>query len=120
MAVVAQALKEVERHYQSGSDLSVLWASVTAITEVDALVSLGEFDEASAAILKTRELGGFAKAVADETAALAKEPDDAGSLYVRGVARLRLGEKLAGNADIEAARKIAPNIAEIYAKYGVR
>jgi tetratricopeptide (TPR) repeat protein len=65
-------------------------------------------------------LGAFAKAVADETAALAKEPDDAASFYVRGVARLRLGDKFAGNADIEVAKRIEPNIADIYARYRVR
>jgi tetratricopeptide (TPR) repeat protein len=41
-----EALKEAERHYDSGLGRSVLWTSVIAIWEVFALVELGEFEDA--------------------------------------------------------------------------
>jgi tetratricopeptide (TPR) repeat protein len=79
----------------------------------------GAFEPLTSRGLVQFRLGAFAKAVTDYTAALAQEPKDPASLYVRGVAKLHLGDKLGGDADIAAAKKIAPNIADIYAKYGV-
>lgn len=65
------------------------------------------------------QLGNYAAAISDGSAALAKNPKAASSLFVRGVAKLRAGDKSGGDLDIAAARKIAPDIVEVYAGYGV-
>jgi hypothetical protein len=44
---------------------------------------------------------------------------DAGSLYGRGMAKLKTGDTVGGNVDIAAAKAIKPEIAEEYAGYGV-
>ncbi len=54
------------------------------------------------------------RAIADYGAAVALNPKDAGSLYCRGMAKLRGGDKTGGNADIAAAKAIKPDIAEQY------
>jgi len=46
-------------------------------------------------------------------------PNHAASLYVRGVVKRRMGDIAGGDADIKAAGKIAPEVAESYAPYGL-
>ena len=58
-------------------------------------------------------------AIADYNATLRIDAKGVGALYGRGVARLRKGDA-AGAADIEAAKAIQADIAEEYAKYGIR
>ena len=53
------------------------------------------------------------------TAALAKNPNLPGSLYVRGLARLKSGDTAGGSADIAAAKQMDAKIADTYAGYGV-
>ena len=50
---------------------------------------------------------------------MAKDPKDADSLYGRGLAKLKSGDKAGGEADIAAAKAIKPDIADVYAGYGV-
>ena len=68
------------------------------------------------------KLGQFDKALADYEAALTltKNPNNAEWLYGRGVAKLKKGDIPGGNADIASAKAIKPDIAEFYAKYGVK
>lgn len=68
------------------------------------------------------KLGQFDKALADYDAAfsLTKNPDQADWLYGRGVTKLRKGDTSGGNADIEKAKTIKSDIAEEYAKYGIK
>jgi tetratricopeptide (TPR) repeat protein len=66
------------------------------------------------------KLGAFREAIADYGAAIAQNPKDAGSLYGRGMAKLKAGNIADGNADIAAAKAVEPDIADIYAGYGVR
>jgi len=82
------------------------------------------FSPGDGATLKSRglvqlKLGAFDRAIADYSAAIAKNDKDAGSLYGRGVAKLKSGDTDGGNADIAAAKAIRPDIAEVYAGYGV-
>jgi hypothetical protein len=42
------------------------------------------------------------------------------ALYGRGVAKLKLGDADGGNADIAAAKAIQSDIAEEFARYGVK
>lgn len=66
------------------------------------------------------KLGAFDRAIADYGAALRHDPKDADSLYGRGIAKLRSGDKTGGEADIAAAKAITVSIAEIYADYGIK
>jgi len=68
------------------------------------------------------KLGQFDKALADyDTAfALTKTADHADWLYVRGMAKLKAGDTAGGNADIASAKAGKADIAEEYAKYGVK
>jgi tetratricopeptide (TPR) repeat protein len=61
----------------------------------------------------------YRQALATYNAALAQDPKHAASLYVRGVIKRRLGDIVGGNADMAAAGKIDPEIAEYYAPYGL-
>jgi tetratricopeptide (TPR) repeat protein len=66
------------------------------------------------------KLGAFDKAIADYNAALRFNPKFASSLYGRGIAKVKSGESANGNTDIEAAQAIKANIADDFAKYGVK
>jgi tetratricopeptide (TPR) repeat protein len=61
----------------------------------------------------------FASAVADCDAAVKLDPQDADAVYIRGRAKIGLGDKIGGEADIATAKAIDPGIADEYAKYGV-
>ena len=64
-------------------------------------------------------LGRFDDAIRDYNAALSKDARVASSLYGRGFARLREGDKTGGAADIAAAEKVDPGIAKKFAGYGL-
>jgi tetratricopeptide (TPR) repeat protein len=68
------------------------------------------------------KLGQFDKALADYDAAFAltKIPDHADWLYGRGMAKLKKGDAAGGSADIARAKAIKADIAEEYAKYGIK
>ena len=51
--------------------------------------------------------------------ALTLDPKMAGSLYMRGVVKIRLGKAADGQADITSALVIDPTIAERYKGFGV-
>jgi tetratricopeptide (TPR) repeat protein len=65
------------------------------------------------------KLGAYERAIADYSAAIAQNAKDAGSFYCRGVAKLKSGDTDGGNADIAASKAIRPDIANVYARYGV-
>jgi Flp pilus assembly protein TadD len=73
------------------------------------------FDNRGLAYLK---LGQLEQAIVDFDSALKFNPKVPGSLFGRGMAKLARGDS-AGAADIEAAKSLKPNIAEIFAKSGV-
>ena len=56
--------------------------------------------------------GKFRKAIDDFDRSLALRPAAAGTLYGRGLARLRMGQKELGQADIDAAVRAQPGIEE--------
>jgi uncharacterized caspase-like protein len=66
------------------------------------------------------KMGQTSKAIADYDAALRINPKHASSLYGRGIAKLRVGNTVAGTGDIAAAKLIQSNIADEFARYGIR
>ncbi len=99
MVQAAQALPDCEEALQLLTD------------EPDVLNSLG---------FAHLKMGNFDRAIAAYNAALRKEPRSASSLYDRGLATLKKGDRLGSNADLAAARIIDPGIDERYAGFGVR
>jgi tetratricopeptide (TPR) repeat protein len=65
-------------------------------------------------------LGRFADAISDYSAALARDPKMAATLYMRGVAKLRLGEKASGNIDIAGAKVLNARVDAQFTGYGVK
>jgi hypothetical protein len=65
------------------------------------------------------KLGALEQTIAGYSAAIAQNTRDAGSLYARGIAKLKSGTADGGNVDIGAAKAINSDIAEVYAGYGV-
>lgn len=65
------------------------------------------------------KLGKLGEAMADLDAVLGDDPDQSGSLFLRGIARRRAGRTAEGDADIAAAKVIAPQVAREYQRYGV-
>jgi tetratricopeptide (TPR) repeat protein len=59
-------------------------------------------------------------AIADYDAALRIDPKLANALYGRGLARLRRGKTSSGQEDIAAAKALRIDIAEEFARYGVK
>jgi hypothetical protein len=59
-------------------------------------------------------------AIADYDAALKIKPNQASSLYGRGIGKLRIGKAAEGKADIAAAKAINSGIADEFASYGIR
>ena len=78
----------------------------------------------NAGILDTRgfvrlRLGDNDKAIDDYDAALKLNPQSAGALYGRGIAKIRKKKNAEGEADITNAEKIAPKIAEQFKALGM-
>jgi tetratricopeptide (TPR) repeat protein/predicted aspartyl protease len=63
--------------------------------------------------------GSFAAAISDYDAALKTNPRQVWSLFMRGLAKIALGQADAGKADQVAARAIEPDISDEVAAYGI-
>ena len=59
-------------------------------------------------------------AVNEYNASLQVEPDRAQSLYGRGLAKLRTGDKNGGEADMAAALKLAPQVSADFVRIGMK
>lgn len=64
--------------------------------------------------------GEFALALGDYDAALSDHKKLASSLFGRGIAKLRLGSDAEGRADLAAALKLEPSIADDYENRGMK
>jgi tetratricopeptide (TPR) repeat protein len=64
--------------------------------------------------------GNYDRAIADYDAVGRIDPKAADGLYGRGMAKLKKGDSAGGNADITAAKALEADIAEQFAKYGIR
>ncbi|MCP9222958.1 DUF3857 domain-containing protein [Erythrobacter sp. LQ02-29] len=63
-------------------------------------------------------LGEMEEALTDLDAVLASAPELAQSMFLRGIVRLRMGDK-GGRKDIELAQRIQPSVARINKAYGI-
>jgi len=75
----------------------------------------GQYDSLGFAHLRMK---AWEKAIADYNTALDSRPDLTFSLYGRGIAKHALGDKAGGDADIAAATKDEPDIANIMKRLG--
>lgn len=64
-------------------------------------------------------LGKFEDALRDQNAALAASPDLMPTRFMRGVVRIKLGDKKGGNQDIANALQLNPDLKAQYAAYGI-
>ena len=60
-----------------------------------------------------------AEALSDYEAAAKLNPSRPSSLFGRGIAKLRTGDRDAGNRDISFAKAINPNVANEFKSYGI-
>jgi Tfp pilus assembly protein PilF len=63
--------------------------------------------------------GNYDKAIADFDDALKMMPKNARALYARAVAESRKDQKKNSASDIDAAKQIAPKVAERFERYGI-
>jgi tetratricopeptide (TPR) repeat protein len=63
--------------------------------------------------------GDYDKAIADLNDALKLMPKNARALYARAVAESRQNKQKDSASDLEAARQIAPQVAERFERYGI-
>ena len=66
------------------------------------------------------KLGQSENAIKDFDAALKGDPKLAGSLYGRGLAKIRKGDRSGGSADMASAKAIKSDIAEEFSRYGLK
>jgi tetratricopeptide (TPR) repeat protein len=62
----------------------------------------------------------FSSAVSDADAALALDSKNADALFIRGIAKRRLGQQPEGDSDIKAAQEIDSSVATKYDQWGVK
>lgn len=60
------------------------------------------------------QMGRYQDAITTYDQALKQKPDLSPSLFVRGLARRKLGDTAGGDADIAAAKKLNPDVAKIF------
>jgi tetratricopeptide (TPR) repeat protein len=65
-------------------------------------------------------MGQNEKAIADYDAAMKINPNISTILYGRGLAKSRLGEAAASEADFARAKQLLANVAELFARHGVK
>jgi tetratricopeptide (TPR) repeat protein len=100
---------------------AILGALQTALEDCDKALKAGAtavtYDSRGLIRLKMSDFGA---AIDDYSAALQLDPKLATALYGRGLAKLKQGDKAGGENDVEAARAIQADIADEFARYGVR
>ncbi|MDP3854166.1 tetratricopeptide repeat protein [Phenylobacterium sp.] len=102
------------------------WARAVANSELDQALALCDRAVAlrpdvsaldSRGFVRFRR-GEFALAISDYTAAILSSRSGS-SLFMRGVAKSRMGSDAGGLADIRWARRIDPGVADRYSRFGV-
>jgi len=91
-----------------------------ALEDCNKALKLGDRAALDARCLIGYRVGQYAAAIADCTAALARNPKLASSLYLRALAKRKSGDATGGEADRAAALSLDPSVADSFANYGVR
>ncbi len=65
-------------------------------------------------------MGRYEEALEDYDTSLSRRPNHAGSLYMRGLSYLKLGQTSRGQTDVNAAIRLDINIDRQMAAYGIR
>jgi tetratricopeptide (TPR) repeat protein len=124
----AEALKRIAPQQPAAWNMAC-WARAiwgreleTALADCDRAVTLD--GGKAAAVFDSRCLVKFrmeqyAGAAADCSAALRLDPALAASLYIRGLAEIRLGDRRRGGEDVAEAQRHTRHIADTYARYGI-
>ncbi len=99
----------------NGEELDLALADCNMALSLDP-VQAAALDSRGLVHLKRRD---FAAALADYDAALKITPTRGHFMYGRGLARLGLGLKTEGDADLAAAEAAEPGVASLYRGYGV-
>ena len=95
------------------------------LTDCNAAYRLSDkSNPATAAILESRglvrlRLGDYDKAIADYDESLKLAPKDAGSMYGRGVAKIRKQKTADGEADLARARALSGTVADEFKRHGI-
>ena len=133
----AEALADADRAEQLGATAASVWNTrcwaraignfdlASAGAACDRAVKLAPSGKARAEALDSRAVARFRQgqydlAVADEDAAIAIAPTDPHYRFVRALAEQRLGKAPQAHADMEAARAADPDIADEYARWGLK
>jgi tetratricopeptide (TPR) repeat protein len=66
------------------------------------------------------KLGDFPVAINEYNASLQADPNHARALFGRGLAKMKSGDRQGGDADMAAAVKIAPKVAEDFSRFGMK
>jgi tetratricopeptide (TPR) repeat protein len=122
LAVVALMLA---RALPAFAQLSSNWKGCTGNPDVDwerqiaactALIDSGAESKENTGVayynraLAYENLDKFNEAIADFTRAIALDPENAEAYLYRGIDKTRIGDPAGGDADIESAKRINPNI----------
>jgi tetratricopeptide (TPR) repeat protein len=91
-----------------------------ALEDCNKALKLGDMAALDARCFLGYRMGQYAAAIADCTAALARNPKLASSLYLRGLAKMKSGDAAGGQADVTAASALDASVADTFANYGVR
>lgn len=114
-AMMVSAVAQLSPHWQActgnpGIDWDQQIKSCTALiqsgTELKENVAIAYYNRA----LAYENKDDYARAVADYDEALRLNPNDADALLYRGIDKQRLGDKVGGEADVAAAKRMNPNI----------
>jgi len=122
LAVLALTLAPVLPAF---AQLSSNWKGCTGNPDVDwrrqiaactSLIDSGAESKENTAVafynraLAYENLDKFNEAIADFTHAIALDPENAEAYLYRGIDKTRIGDQAGGDADIETAKRINPNI----------
>ena len=111
---VIKHIARCARRIIANIELETAYAACTRAVEVRAAPEIVYFH--GVASLKTER---WTEALTDFQDGLNRDKQRAGAYFGQGIAKLRLGQREEGEADIARAEELDPKVAETYATYGI-